>query len=252
MDTTTNQRETRRQELDGLDKDHLIQAVLDAEDETATANGEINEEYNHSKKLKKSRNRYRWLWLPLFLIIGLLLGIFLQPSKNTKNLEASLDICHKKRRAEKVKADSAIENLKNCLLSVMAISNAYVDSLADCRKGKPQKNTVTDKKGSGKNRGKEVKELLKSGPPYTPPPPPKPKPKPINQDSVDFYSDQPAKNTDNGSGNSNQTESTEGERQYSVNYSSGENAFVKPTKYGLHGKSKTYSNYGKGLRQYKK
>jgi|GEM_PF-4594514 len=251
--TIIDPKETRRQELDSLDRDSLIQAVLKAEAETAFANGELDEEDNYSNKLKKSRNRYRWLWIPLFLILGILLGMFLQgkyhhiswcPNKHSQRLQAALDTCYMERRAEKVKVDSTIRTFKNRLISVMASRDAYVDSLTDCRKGKPPKRTDTGKKGSGKNRGKEVKELLNSGPPYTP--------KLINQDSVDFYSDQPAKNTDDSSGNSNQTESTEGERQYSVNYSSGENAFVKPTKYGLHGKNKTYSNYGKVLKKYKK
>ncbi|MFA5023849.1 MAG: hypothetical protein WC523_02730 [Patescibacteria group bacterium] len=253
-------RETRRRELEAMDLENVYKAVLDAEKNAATIAGHASGLTDEYFKLKKSRNWCRWFFLPLFLIIGFIIGTFIQnkyhllPGSKDNTLQRAIDSCY----AAGIKADSTIKALEesnsfwgDLLSGAREERDAYADSLADCQKGKLKKKAVTSGKSVKKsNQGNKLK--AKPAPVPLEPlatPKSKPKPKPINQDSIDFFSGQPAQNIDDGS--SNQTKSDNRAGYYTAPASS-EDAFVKPTKYGVRGKKKTYSDYSKGLRQYTK
>jgi hypothetical protein len=229
-------RQKRLEELDQLGKDELKEAVLTAESDSADISeilGEMNDNYLEERKKNKW---FKLFFIPFFLLFGLMIGAMLQASFHWL---PEMTLCKK---AKLYKENWRISD--SVKLERGKIIAAYRDSLANCRENQIDEEKVAENNATDRN--KPPRKILtgprKTGvtdleniipPPSFPPSPPPPPEKEINQDSIELFSLP-----------TNQL-SPEDQAKPQVAPASGERGYIKPTKYGVSGKKKTYTNYGR-------
>lgn len=245
MNTQTIAPELLEKEVDQLTEEEAKIRLQYAEGEYNTYRLETEQ------RERKDKKRRRWIIFPLFVLLGLLLGL----------LAGSIvwrffPNCPEKPMYEK--SLLVIDSLKKARIGDSLAIATLTEELTDCRDkltvptagdDKTSKATTKGKKGTG-NKHKKPAKKTQSGELIPPPPPPPP---PINKDSAALFN-----NNDRGDLSDNGNDDTGGDKSRKkksfawevVPESSGssQGGWVKPTVYGLEGRKSRPTNYGVPLR----